>query len=122
VKLAGAEGWVPTNKDLSYAKLKGSDMSDSDLSGIDLSSSDLQSANLSQANLQNANLNHAQLQGARLPPWSSCMTRVCPRGAVGCWRGEARRGGGVGEKKEKVPFPKSVVCGHKGNHNCVGVQ
>jgi uncharacterized protein YjbI with pentapeptide repeats len=71
VKLAGAEGWVPANKDLAKAKLKGADMSDSDLSGIDLSNSDLQSANLSQANLQNANLTDAQLQGARLPAWSS---------------------------------------------------
>jgi uncharacterized protein YjbI with pentapeptide repeats len=61
VKLTGAEGWVPADKDLSKAKLKGADLSENDLSGVDFSSSDL----------QKANLKNSKLLDARLPAWSS---------------------------------------------------
>jgi uncharacterized protein YjbI with pentapeptide repeats len=54
VKLAGAEGWVPADKDLSKAKLKGADLSENDLSGVDFSSSDLQNANLKNSKLLDA--------------------------------------------------------------------
>ncbi len=76
VKLAGAEGWVPADKDLHDVKLKGADLSECDLSGVNLSASDLSStllskANLSEANLKSTNLTNAQLHNARLPAWSS---------------------------------------------------
>jgi uncharacterized protein YjbI with pentapeptide repeats len=60
VKLAGAEGWVPADKDLSKAKLK----------GADLSGADLRDADLSAADLSGANLTNAKLHNALLPPWS----------------------------------------------------
>jgi uncharacterized protein YjbI with pentapeptide repeats len=71
VRLTGATGWMPANKDLSNAKLQGADLSSCDLSGVDLSSADLRGANLSNANMKSANLTNAQLQGARLPAWNS---------------------------------------------------
>jgi len=61
VKLAGAAGWVPADKDLSKAKLKGADLSSCHLSGINLSSADLSSADLSNAKLQGAVLKGADL-------------------------------------------------------------
>jgi uncharacterized protein YjbI with pentapeptide repeats len=61
VKIAGAEGWVPADKDLKTAKLKGADVSECDLSGLDLYS----------ASLQNVNFTKAKLHDARLPTWSS---------------------------------------------------
>jgi uncharacterized protein YjbI with pentapeptide repeats len=76
VKLAGAEGWVPADKDLHDVKLKGADLSECDLSGVNLSASDLScsllsKANLSEANLKSTNLTNAKLHDARLPAWSS---------------------------------------------------
>jgi uncharacterized protein YjbI with pentapeptide repeats len=69
VRLTGATGWMPANKDLSSAKLQGTDLSSCDLSGVNLSSADLRKANILNANLKGANLSNAQLQGADL---SSC--------------------------------------------------
>jgi hypothetical protein len=75
VKLAGAEGWLPADKDFKNAKLKGADLSGCDLSDFDLSNADLQSANLSEANLQNTKMQDAKMQDARLPPWSSGLLK-----------------------------------------------
>ncbi len=69
VNLAGAEGWVPTDKDMSNAKLKGADLSECDLSGVNLSGSDLSDTLLSKANLKSTNLINSKMQGARLPAW-----------------------------------------------------
>ena len=59
VRLAEAVGWVPANKDLRKAKLKGAD-----LSGCDLSGCDMREADVSGAILEGANLKGARLQGA----------------------------------------------------------
>jgi uncharacterized protein YjbI with pentapeptide repeats len=40
VRLTGATGWMPANKDLSNAKLQDADLSGCDLSGVKLSSAD----------------------------------------------------------------------------------
>ena len=66
VKLAGAEGWVPADKDLSNAKLKGADLSTCDMSGINLSSADLSNAKLQGAVLKGADLSKCDLSGADL--------------------------------------------------------
>jgi uncharacterized protein YjbI with pentapeptide repeats len=66
VKLAGAEGWVPADKDLSKAKLKGADLSRCDLSGINLSSADLSNAKLQGTVLKGADLSKCNLSGADL--------------------------------------------------------
>jgi uncharacterized protein YjbI with pentapeptide repeats len=71
VRLTGATGWMPANKDLSNAKLQGADLSSCDLSGVDLSSADFSGANLSNADMKSVNLTNAKLQGAHLPAWSS---------------------------------------------------
>jgi uncharacterized protein YjbI with pentapeptide repeats len=49
VKLAGAEGWVPADKDLSKAKLQGADMKDAKLEGADMSDCNMSGANLGRA-------------------------------------------------------------------------
>jgi uncharacterized protein YjbI with pentapeptide repeats len=46
VRLTGATGWMPANKDLSNAKLQGADLSSCDLSGVNLSIADLRGAKL----------------------------------------------------------------------------
>jgi uncharacterized protein YjbI with pentapeptide repeats len=66
VKLAGAEGWVPADKDISKGKLKGADLSSCDLSGINLSSADLSNAKLQGAVLKGADLSKCDLSGADL--------------------------------------------------------
>jgi uncharacterized protein YjbI with pentapeptide repeats len=71
VKLAGATGWVPADRNMSHAKLKGADLSGADLkhadlSEADLSDADLRDADLSGANLRSADLTAAALSGARL--------------------------------------------------------
>jgi uncharacterized protein YjbI with pentapeptide repeats len=58
VKLAGVTGWVPKDRNLSQAKLEGSDLSGTDMSR----------ANLSGAALTGANLSGCNLSGATLPP------------------------------------------------------
>ena len=70
VKLVGAIGWLPHNKDMSNAKFKGVDLSHCDLSNFNLSGADLRDAILRNVNLMNsdltkANLFGAQMQGAR---------------------------------------------------------
>ncbi len=76
VKLAGAEGWVPADKDLSKAKLQGADLSSCDLSGVNLFNAKLQGAvlkgadlskcDLSGADLTSADLREAKLEGTKL--------------------------------------------------------
>ena len=66
MKLAGAEGWVPSDKDLSNAKLKGADAS-----GCHVWAFDLRGPDFSESNLQKVNLTNAKMQDARLPAWSS---------------------------------------------------
>jgi len=66
VKLAGAEEWVPADKDLSNAKLKGSDASVRHVLAFHLRGPDF-----SESNLQRVNLTKAKMQDARLPAWSS---------------------------------------------------
>jgi uncharacterized protein YjbI with pentapeptide repeats len=61
VKLEGAEGWVPADKNMRAAKLKDADLSGSDLSGVDLSHADLRDTILVKT----------KLQGADLPRWNS---------------------------------------------------
>ena len=65
VKLAGATGWVPADKDLRKAKLKGADLEGADLKGVNLSGADLRSADLTAAELSGARLCGAMLAGAR---------------------------------------------------------
>ncbi len=65
VKLAGATGCVPADRNMRRAKLKGADMSDADLSDCDLSGADLRSADLTAAELSGARLCGALLAGAR---------------------------------------------------------
>jgi hypothetical protein len=60
VKLAGATGWVPADRNLCQAKLAGAD-----LSGADLSGANLRSADLTAAELSGARLCGAMLAGAR---------------------------------------------------------
>jgi uncharacterized protein YjbI with pentapeptide repeats len=84
VKLAGAEGWVPADKDLSNAKLQGADLSSCDLSGVNFSSADLRGANILKANLQSVNLANAKLHDARLPWKSGMLEGVKLSGAEGC--------------------------------------
>jgi uncharacterized protein YjbI with pentapeptide repeats len=84
VKLAGAEGWVPADKDLSNAKLQGADLSCCDLSGVNFSSADLRGANILKANLQSVNLANAKLHDARLPWKSGLLEGVKLSGAEGC--------------------------------------
>jgi hypothetical protein len=66
VKLEGAEGWVPADKDLSNAKLKGADLSNAKLQGTVLKGADLSKCDLSGADLSNAKLQGAVLKGADL--------------------------------------------------------
>ena len=49
VKLAGATGWMPADRDLRGAKLAGADLRDADLSGADLRDADLSGAGLAAA-------------------------------------------------------------------------
>jgi uncharacterized protein YjbI with pentapeptide repeats len=51
VKLAGAEGWEPADKDLSYINLEGSDMSGCDLLGFDLRYTNLKNVKLHNTHL-----------------------------------------------------------------------
>ena len=66
VKLAGATGWVPADRNMSQAKLGGADMSKADLSKADLSCADLSGADLSEADLSGADLRSADLTAAEL--------------------------------------------------------
>ncbi len=66
VKLAGAKGWVPADKNMRDAKLKNADLSGSDLSGVDLSRADLRGTILVNTNLQGANLESTNLQETNL--------------------------------------------------------
>jgi uncharacterized protein YjbI with pentapeptide repeats len=45
VRLAGAEGWMPVDKDLKNAKLKGADLSVCNPSDFDLTSAHVQNVN-----------------------------------------------------------------------------
>jgi uncharacterized protein YjbI with pentapeptide repeats len=54
VRLTGATGWMPANKDLSNAKLQGADLSSCDLSGVNFSSADLRDAHLMNSRLEEA--------------------------------------------------------------------
>jgi hypothetical protein len=61
VRLSGAKGWIPANKDMRYARLQGADLSGGhDLSYVDLTNADLRDCNLKQANLHRAVLLGAQ--------------------------------------------------------------
>jgi hypothetical protein len=66
VQLVGATGWVPAEKDLCNAKLKGANLSGCDLEGVNLTNANLEGANLSGANLSNADLSDTNLQGTVL--------------------------------------------------------
>jgi uncharacterized protein YjbI with pentapeptide repeats len=66
VKLVGAIGWSPNNRDMSNAKFKGVDLSHCDLSNFNLSGADLRDAILRNANLFNADLTKANLSGAQM--------------------------------------------------------
>ena len=104
VKLAGATGWVPADRDLRQSKFKGADLSGADLKGASMSNADLQDASLSNADLSGAdmkrstlsnsdlsraklagaNLSGCNLPGAILPPWASgLMEGVELAGATG---------------------------------------
>jgi uncharacterized protein YjbI with pentapeptide repeats len=79
VKLAGATGWVPADRNMRQAKLKGGDLSGTDLKGVNLSDADLSGAKLIGADLSGCNL-----ADATLPPWSSgLMEGVKLAGATG---------------------------------------
>ena len=72
VKLAEAEVWVPTDKDLSNAKLqsavlKGADLSNCNLSGADLSSADLREAKVEGIYLRDTTLCAAIVHAAKAP-------------------------------------------------------
>ena len=64
VRLVGAVGWMPENKDLRKAKLKGAD-----LSGCDLSGCDMREADVSGTILEGANLKGARLSSRARPCW-----------------------------------------------------
>jgi uncharacterized protein YjbI with pentapeptide repeats len=66
VKLAGATGWVPADRSMRQAKLKGTVLLGADLKGVNLSYAYLSNCNLSGANLRSADLTAAELSGARL--------------------------------------------------------
>ena len=66
VKLAGATGCLPADRNMSQAKLKGADLSGTKLKHANLSEADLKDANLSKADLSEADLTAAELSGARL--------------------------------------------------------
>jgi uncharacterized protein YjbI with pentapeptide repeats len=66
VKLAGVQGWMPADKDLSNAKLRGADLSGCDLSGVNLQGTVLKGVGLSKCDLSSADLSNAKLQGAVL--------------------------------------------------------
>jgi hypothetical protein len=66
VKLAGATGWVPADRDMRRAKLKGAQLEGADLKGVSLSNADLSNCNLSGADLRSADLTAAELSGACL--------------------------------------------------------
>jgi len=66
VKLAGATGWVPADRDMRQAKLKGAELKGADLKSVNLSNADLQAASLSNADLSGANLRSADLTAAEL--------------------------------------------------------
>jgi hypothetical protein len=72
VKLAGAEGWVPADKDLSNAKLKGADLSNAKLQGAVLKGADLSKCDLSGADLTGADLREAKLEGTNLRDATLC--------------------------------------------------
>jgi uncharacterized protein YjbI with pentapeptide repeats len=72
VKLAGAEGWVPADKDLSNAKLKGADLSKAKLQGAVLKGADLSKCDLSGADLTGADLREATLEGTNLRDATLC--------------------------------------------------
>ena len=72
VKLAGAEGWVPADKDLSNAKLKGADLSKAKLQGSVLKGADLSKCDLSGADLTGADLREAKLEGTNLRGATLC--------------------------------------------------
>jgi uncharacterized protein YjbI with pentapeptide repeats len=79
VKLAGATGWVPADRNMRQANLKGGD-----LSGADLKRANLSDADLSGAKLIGADLSGCNLADATLPPWSSgLMEGVKLAGATG---------------------------------------
>jgi hypothetical protein len=65
VQLTGATGWVPADKDLRKAKLRGANLSGCDLEDVNLSGANLSNADLSDTNLQGTVLCGANLQGAR---------------------------------------------------------
>jgi uncharacterized protein YjbI with pentapeptide repeats len=81
VKLAGATGWVPADRDLREAKLKGADLQGADLQAVSLSNADLSVADLKRSNMSisdlsgakliGADLSGCNLAGATLPRWSS---------------------------------------------------
>jgi uncharacterized protein YjbI with pentapeptide repeats len=83
VKLAGATGWVPADRNMSQAKLKGADLSGADLQRANLSDADLSDANLSGAKLIGADLSGCNLAGATLPWSSGLMEGVKLAGATG---------------------------------------
>ena len=66
VKLAGATGWMPADRDLRGAKLAGADLNNTDLSKTDLSNADLSNADLSNSDLRDADLSGAGLAAAAL--------------------------------------------------------
>jgi uncharacterized protein YjbI with pentapeptide repeats len=66
VKLAGATGCLPADRNMSQAKLKGADLSGTKLKHANLSEADLKDANLSKADLSEADMSNADLSGANL--------------------------------------------------------
>ena len=77
VNISGAKGWVPGDKDLSGARLRGVDLSGTDLCGVKLCNADLGDADLTSACLDGADLSGATLRAATLreSTLSGCLLR-----------------------------------------------
>ena len=67
VQLEGATEWVPVDRDLRNAKLKGADLSGCNMEGVNLSNADPEGVNLCGANLSDADLSDTNLQGTPAP-------------------------------------------------------
>jgi len=65
-QLEGATGWVPANRDLCNAKVKGAILSGFDMECVNLSSADLEDVKLCGADLEDADFQGTVLCGANL--------------------------------------------------------
>jgi uncharacterized protein YjbI with pentapeptide repeats len=89
VKLAGATGWVPADRDMRQAKLKGAELKGADLKSVNLSNADLQAASLSNADLSGADLSGANLRSADLTAAELSGARLCGAMLAGARGGRA---------------------------------